>query len=341
MTERFPISGAMLEEAARWRMQLHELGVRTTAEFEAWRHSRPEHEAAWTQVEAPWTYLGEQATAPEVLAARGAALERGRRAARARWGRPGTFAQRRRAVIAAAAAGLLAITGLSLYLSSQPATYRTGIAERRTVALPDGSSVSLDSDSEVHVGYTKHTRELTLMRGQARFDVAHDVQRPFSVDAGDRRVVATGTSFDVDLLGPELSVTLIEGHVVVLNSAPLSQQVANPLSETQVVKLEPGERLVATRHTPGSIQRVSLDKATAWQSGYLIFEDETLGAAVQRINRYAHPRVLIRDAPAAALRFSGVFKAGETSAFIDSVTRYLPIEQAKTADGDVELRRRD
>jgi len=341
MTERLPISDAMVQEAAGWRIQLHELGVRTTAEFEAWRHSCPEHEAAWAHVEAPWTYLGEQATAPEVLAARGAALERGRRAARARWGRQGNLAQRRRAMMAAAAAGLLAVIGLSLYLSSQPATYRTGIAERRMVPLSDGSSISLDSDSEVRVSFTKQARELTLVRGQARFDVAHDVQRPFSVDAGDRLVVATGTSFDVDLLGPEVSVTLIEGHVVVLNGPSLTQQGANSLSGMQGVKLEPGERLVAIRHAPGSIQRVNLDKATAWQSGYLVFEDETLGAAVQRINRYAHPRVLIRDASAASLRFSGVFKAGDPSAFIDSVTRYLPIEQDKTADGDVALRRRD
>jgi transmembrane sensor len=334
-----PISEEMLQEAAGWRIRLHELEVRSTAEFEAWRQACPGHEAAWAQVEAPWSYLGEQATAPEVLAARGVALERGRRAASARWGGGGGFAQRRRALMSAAAAGLLAVIGLSLYLSSQPTTYRTGISERRMVPLADGSSVSLDADSEVRVSYTRHSRELTLVRGQARFEVAHNVQRPFSVDAGDRRVVATGTSFDVDLLGPELSVTLIEGHVVVLSKDSLTQLDANPHSGPQDVKLEPGERLLATRRAVGTIQRVNLEKATAWESGYLIFEDETLGAAVQRINRYAHPRVLVHDEAAAALRFSGVFKAGDPAAFIDSVTRYLPIEQGRTAGGDVELSR--
>jgi transmembrane sensor len=341
MTELFPITEPVLAEAAGWRIRLHELGVLTTIEFEAWRQACPEHEAAWAQVEAPWDYFGDQATAPELIAARGAALERGRRAARARWRYTGKSAEWRRAIIATAAAGVLAVIGVSLYLTDQPATYRTGIAERHVVALPDGSSVSLDSDSEVRVSYSKHARELTLLRGQGRFDVAHDIERPFSVNVGDRRVVATGTSFDVDVLGPEVSVTLIEGHVVVLNRQPGTLNGADSLSGGQGLILEPGERLVAIGDAPVSVQRVNLDKATAWQSGYLVFEDETLGAAVQRINRYAHKRVLIRDPSAAALRFSGVFKTGESSAFIDSLTRYLPIEEKKREDGSVELRLRD
>src|SRR3546814_1264895 len=78
--------------------------------------------------------------------------------------------------------------------------YRTVLGERRVVTLADGSTVSLDAASEVRVAYSERARELALVRGQARFDVAHDPRRPFAVQARDQRVVATGTAFNVDLL---------------------------------------------------------------------------------------------------------------------------------------------
>src|SRR3546814_3966246 len=76
--------------------------------------------------------------------------------------------------------------------------YRTVLGERRVVTLADGSTVSLDAASEVRVAYSERARELALVRGQARFDVAHDPRRPFAVQARDQRVVATGTAFNVD-----------------------------------------------------------------------------------------------------------------------------------------------
>src|SRR6185437_15005809 len=78
------------------------------------------------------------------------------------------------------------------------------------------SQLTLDARSEVSVRYTSDARALTLVRGQAQFDVAHDVARPFSVTAEGHEVLATGTAFDVDLLGPKLLVTLLKGRVVVL-----------------------------------------------------------------------------------------------------------------------------
>jgi transmembrane sensor len=325
-----PPAPDFLEEAARWRIQLHELGIASTPEFAAWRRSSPDREAAWARVEGPWRGLGQQAAEPELIAARGAALERARRAGRARWRDRRTISAPRALIAAGAAAVLVVVLGMLYW--NRPATYRTDIAERRVLTLEDGSTLALDSKSEVRVRYTNDTRTVTLVRGQGRFNVAHDVLRPFLVEAGDQRVIATGTSFDVDLTDSKVSVTLIEGHVIVETRSDLPGQG---------VKLEPGERLVAAQHARPSVQHVDLGKATAWQEGYLVFEDETLASAVLRVNRYASHPVVIRDPTAATLRFSGVFKEGETAAFVDSVTRYLPLEEQTLPDGSVELKRRE
>jgi transmembrane sensor len=342
MTAGSPLNDGVLTEAAGWRLRLHELGVSTTQEFESWRASSPKHEAAWNSVEAPWRYMGDQATAPELIAVRGAALERARREGRARWqdrhvGRLGRLGL----IGTAAAACLLVAVAGAFYIHQLPVAYRTGTSERRVVTLEDGSTVSLDSRSEIAVRYAQHARELTLVRGQGRFDVAHDVERPFSVVAGDQKVVATGTSFEVDLIDSRVMVTLIEGHVVVLDRQEPDHEHTGSAAPREGVKLEPGERLVALKNARLSVQHVNLERATAWQSGYLIFEDETLASAVERVNRYARNPVVIRDPSAAALRFSGVFKEGDTAAFVDSVARYLPIDGQVHDDGSIELKHRE
>jgi transmembrane sensor len=343
------LNDALLEEAARWRARLHEINAATTPEFEAWRRASPKHGEAWEQVAAPWRLLIGQASAPELIVLRGAALERARRAARNRWHHRGSGFRSTRSV-AAAAAILVAIGGGILYMRALPTVYRTDVGERRVVRLNDGSTISLDSRSEVTVHHTKYSREVTLVRGQGRFDVAHDVERPFSVQAGDRKVVATGTSFDVDLVGSDVVVTLIEGHVVVLDRQANDREVrAQPPASglpDEGVKLEPGERLIASArlspraHIAPAVQQVNLERATAWQAGQLVFDNETLAAAIERINRYSRSKISVADADAGAIRLSGVFKEDDTRAFVDTVTQYLPLEKSVHADGTVELSRR-
>ena len=85
----------------------------------------------------------------------------------------------------ATAAGILAvaIAAVLIWHTQRSDVYRTPAGERRVVTLSDGSQIALDSQSEVRVRYTARARALTLAKGQARFDVSHDVERPFSVAA--------------------------------------------------------------------------------------------------------------------------------------------------------------
>src|SRR5690606_3963976 len=87
---------------------------------------------------------------------------------------------------AVAAVLLLSVVGVIAFHLGSPDVYRTGIGERRVVTLADGSKVQLDSSTELRVDYTKQARDLQLIKGQARFDVAHEPERPFYVIAGGR-----------------------------------------------------------------------------------------------------------------------------------------------------------
>lgn len=315
---------ARLAEAAAWRVRLTDAGLETSPELEAWIAARPENAAAWREAQDLWRLLGDHAGSPELLSARRTAVDRAHRASAARSGRVGR--------LAILAAGLACGFVLSLCgWRAQPKSYRTARAERQVVSLSDGSIVTLDADTVLKVRYRPRLRSLTLVRGQARFDVAHDLARPFQVRAGEETVIASGTSFDVAVREKAVRVVLIAGKVSVLGgwSGPPTG-------------LSPGQGLVAAsaRGRP-HVAAVNLDHATAWEAGDLVFDDEPLSAAAAEVSRHAARSVKISDPTAADLRISGVFKAGDLATFVDTVTRYFPL-RAETSglEQDVVLRSR-
>jgi transmembrane sensor len=358
-----------LVEAAAWRSHLAETDAETSEAFESWRAADPRNEAAWKQVQEPWKIFGEHAAAPEIIELRRAALAEARSMGRRRWIRTYRFGMKSKFAIAAAILGVVA-SGLLFWHSKQPEVYRTASGERRVVTLRDGSQIALDSRSEVQVRYTDTTRDLTLSRGQARFDVAHDVERPFSVIAGGQKVVATGTVFNVDLLGSNVLVTLIEGHVVVLSQAPggANREAAGPNTPDQMsssgnlsgggapstplsrirsvsqsgrgIELVAGEQLVVTPVSSPSIERVNIDRTTAWQNGQLIFENEPLSSVIARVNRYADRRIDLVDVPTGELRISGVFHTGDVNGFVSTITSYLPVRANQGENGSIRLSHR-
>ncbi|HYG27219.1 MAG TPA: FecR domain-containing protein, partial [Caulobacteraceae bacterium] len=210
-TSSIPEHGPMtpLQAAAVWRMRIGsaDWSVEDERVFEAWLAEDDLHRRAFERSGQVWDLVDSQAATPDIMVIRRDALHRAQRTARGRlagWSRPTAT---RRVAIAAAVAGCIALGGLGLLPRGD--VYRTGLNERRVVLLSDGSKLSLDAQTRVIVNYSDDARRLTLANGQARFDVAHDVSRPFSVRAGDRTVVATGTAFNIDVFADKARVTLL------------------------------------------------------------------------------------------------------------------------------------
>ena len=340
-----------LVEAAAWQLRLSEEGLEQTPEFERWLLADARHQDAWDRVQSPLDFISEHQASPETLQWRRVALANAQKAARARWLDP-TRARRARTGAVAAAAALLGGVALFAWYLERPDVYQTQIGERRSIALADGSHVELDSATQLLVRYSSHARELTLTRGQARFDVAHDVERPFSVTAGAEKVVAMGTAFNVDLSGTKLVVTLIEGRVVVLpkrdglsftalftQGPPTASHLSTELAR-RGIELNPGQRLeVSVSGKTSDIAPANLERSNAWQSGQLIFDDAPLNTVVEQVNRYARRPLVLRDENAGRERVSGVFSTDDIDGFVDTLTRYLPLD-AEVRDGATYLSHR-
>lgn len=333
------VTDAMLETAAMWRQRMASPGwnADNDAELEAWVQSDERHERAFNRTGDVWRSFGMHAASPGMIAIRKELLARVQRVGQGQWsgGNHAKGLPRRRLIAAAVAAA--AVTGIAWPLATQGSVYQTGVGERRVVILRDGSVLSLDAMSRVSVRYSRDARRLTLSRGQARFDVAHDATRPFSVTARDRTVVATGTAFNIDIVRPEVRVTLIEGKVLVLahRSAPIPRMEGGPV-RAKPIELRAGEALVAPADAPPTVvAKVDVERATAWQHGKLIFDKEPLAEAVERMNRYSERKITIGDAEAGAMPVSGVFNMGDVDAFMDSAASFLPLRVEAASNGFV------
>ncbi|MBN6150658.1 FecR domain-containing protein [Xanthomonas sp. AmX2] len=308
------------QAAARWCLLLA-TGEPSSAQrqaLDAWLQADPEHARLLQRARRAWALTGAAAQHPRVQALRAAARADARRAPRP---------------LAWAVAASVALAAFGAWWMLAPDVYRTGLAEQREVVLDDGSRIALDADSQVEVHYRSRLRELRLRRGRAAFTVARQRERPFVVEAGDSRVVATGTVFSVERVGTQVRVALYEGSVEVqAGGRSVARQAPAPQP------LAAGQAWTSPAGDAGRARIVRVDPAQdqAWRSGLLLFDDEPLAAAVARVNRYSPvPLELSEAAAARPLRVSGMFRAGDSAAFVSGVTAVLPLRSRPRGDAVV------
>lgn len=329
------------EIAATWCARVAEgpLAPDERIAFQEWIDADTEHPALFERTVAAWQALEDQAGSPEMIMMRGDALETVRRANQRRWTR--RFSGWRQ--VAAIAACLLIVIGGGLAWRLVPTSYETGTGERRVIALADGSRVSLDAATRVDVRYWGDRRQLWLRQGRAKFSVAKDPLRPFSVQAADRMVIATGTQFSVERLSGQVRVVLYEGRVAVLDTArtaaPPQALRIGPRKLAADQALLPGRELVVSTTAPvAKLAQIDAGRSLAWEAGLMQFTDEPLGTVLERMNRYGAIKIRAGDPRAAGTAISGQFVGGDVDAFVEGVTAVFPLSAARQSNGDVVLR---
>jgi transmembrane sensor len=228
-----------------------------------------------------------------------------------------------------AAGVLVALVGTLFYLQQQTPPIATAVGEQRMLTLTDGTRIFLNTDTRLFVQEGAAQRRIKLESGEALFDVAKDPQRPFVVTAGDKEVIAIGTSFVVRRDERQLTVTLMEGKVAVSPSAgarPESDENPDKYPADKTV-LAPGQRLTFVSHKPPKVDEPPIEKVTAWRRGEVILDKTRLQDAVDEMNRYSAVRLVIDDA-AADILVSGIFRAGDSARFAQAVaeTYHLAVD---------------
>jgi transmembrane sensor len=321
------IRGAIAEQASEWFMENRSglLDHKESFRFMAWLQASPMHVEEYLRIAALAPDLEAAAktnkTPRETLLMRARAEPGGTVSFdRAGLGQPPVLARRRRSPVwSLAAAATLAVLAVTTVWSMRdgerfglPRSYSTVRGEQRVQRLPDGSVLHLNTDSAVTVRYSRTERLISLDRGQALFEVAHQDQRFFRVQTNRAGVVAVGTQFDVYRKSGTSTITVVAGSVAVYRGG------SPPPGGEPSVRLNPGDQIDVGDRI-GALRHVDAHAAVAWLQRQIAFQDEPLGEVAAEFNRYGPISVEIDDASLRARPISGIVDAYD----IDSFAAYL------------------
>lgn len=298
-----------------------------SAHFAVWLTADPRHRAAYLRLAVAWERSARLRalrpaagrTDPNLLALRRP---------------PGTDRRWRWSFAVAASLAVTAtlVTGWH-FGPGATQTYRTEVGGLTRILLADGSAVTLNTATELHVRLTSSRREVELIRGEAQFAVAHDKTRPFEVRAGGRTVRAVGTAFDVRLTpGSSLEVIVTEGRVALLEKAGSAMEATTSVISAGEAALAERDKVIVRRVTP-----VESAHRLAWRSGELSFQGETLAQAVVEFNRYNRRQLKIENPAIAALQVGGNFQTLDVDSFVAALERSFGITAKVREDGTLVL----
>jgi len=178
--------------------------------------------------------------------------------------------------------------------------------------LSDGTKVWLNSQSEIEFPVSfKGDQRVINLSGEAYFEVAHDSERPFIVHCFNQTVQVLGTSFNIKAYANENKVitTLVEGKVTVGSGG-------------NKITLTPGMESVCHRSNNGiEIYKANPDFATAWRTGYFMFNEQSLEDMIKVLERWYGYEFIYSNQVGETGTFSGRFnKYSDLESTLHSIT---------------------
>lgn len=282
--------------------------------FRLWLEESPGHRQAYETAQAQWEWMEPFKTM--AFPARDAALLYRGKSSR-RW------------VKYSAAASLLLALGLSAFMPNGwvgiPHSYIAEKGGRHIVTLADGSSVELNTDSEVRVHFNHWRRNVEMIKGEAFFTVTHNAERPFEVRAGSGLIRDIGTAFEVYIKPEQVLVAVQEGIV-----------------EVQALKkreLTAGQQLAFSNSGEfQALQGQDVAGLTAWRQGNLVFRDRRLDDVLAEVGRYHDTRIRLQNESLGKLRVSGTFHTAELGDTLNAIATILPVSIDHVGEHEIVLK---
>ncbi len=198
--------------------------------------------------------------------------------------------------------------------------FTTAVGEQRTISLADGSTVILNTDSEVSIRFSDDLRALNLVSGEAFFDVAKDVLRPFSVNVGDRYITAIGTEFNIYRKTGETTVAVIEGTVAVhAANQPVAADNASLVNSGQIGTFSSNIPGITVTAVP------NIEDFHSWRIGVVRFDDVSLQRLIDEYNRYNTRKIRIADNHLGDQRIGGVYQLAKVESMLTGLELNYPL----------------
>ncbi|MXY55029.1 MAG: DUF4974 domain-containing protein [Gammaproteobacteria bacterium] len=221
--------------------------------------------------------------------------------------------------------------------------YATQVGEQRTLTLEDGSTVTLNTRSQILVGMTDNVRRVVMDRGEAYFEVAPDPLRPFTVEVGGQSITARGTEFNLRRNGDGFALALIDGRLA------LHRQGREPPADPPWLDLRqhPVENGSLARDEFGLVAGAVVDfnahdqtfaahhdsnvaRRQQWRQGRLTFIDEPMARVVAELSRYSEKPIRIHDPKVGDIRVFATLRLDSIDEALTTLENAVPIRVVPT-----------
>ncbi len=304
------------QQAAAWAAKDTVLSAQEQAELDAWLDADQRHLGAFLK-----------ANAVLLRVARGTAVPVDRP-------QPAQLNRRRLLLVGTIAASLaVAVVGVDHFWDRiHEDVYSTKLGETKVVSLSDGSQITLNTSSKAIVRYTTDRRGITLVQGEALFNVAKNKMRAFVVESRGIEVRAVGTSFSVlSLPDRPFEVHVREGIVRI--DRPHMRSIFLPANQSAVIAADASVRLEALTPT-------KLDQYLAWQSGHIFLQNRTLASAAREFARYSRTQIILDDPTVANSTVTGLYQSSDPVGFAKAAAVSLDLN-VDMKDHEVHLSRKN
>ena len=288
----------ILRQAVNWSILLDDDpdDPALRAKFEAWRAEDPSHDEAWQETRRASRLIA-QTKHVTPLAPAGTLTK-------------ATPPRKTRAVSRASMLAALAATIVFVWFAAPEAILRfnadhmTGTAEQKVITLSDGSRVRLAPESALSFADTSKERGITLLSGEAYFDVVQDPARPFTVTAEAASVTVLGTGFNVRLGADLTDVAVKHGRV----------RVDAESGAKDSVTLQAGQwaRVSADGRTARGV--IDPDAVGGWTENRIVAIDRRLSDVLADLRRYYAGTIILTGEALAQRSVTGVFDVSDPAA---------------------------
>lgn len=185
--------------------------------------------------------------------------------------------------------------------------------------LSDGTSVFLNSESELRypINFGTTSREVEL-KGEAFFEVAEELQRPFVVKAEQIYVKVLGTSFNVNTYNKDcIETVLVKGSVGIQAEG-----------DSREYRIKPHELASFDRKSKTiAVKEVDILPYVTWKEGHFLFKNQSLEQIMDIMARWYDIKVEFQEESIKHLHFTGDIKRhAEFSVILEALTSSVNVD---------------
>ncbi|MFC3151043.1 FecR domain-containing protein [Litoribrevibacter euphylliae] len=293
---------SIAKQAVAWLVewQMAEDQDRIWQQIEDWRSADPLHEKAWQHIESINQKLGMVAGPSNSNLAHRVLTK--------------PSVSRRDAVKYLSIFMLMA--GGGWQIARNPhwyADHRTSVGQQKTINLPDGTLLVLNSSSAVNIEFTAHERRIVLLKGEAFISTGKASELPMKIQVSQGDLRPIGTEFSVHQLGERAKLSVYDGQVEV-----------QPHSMTGLRIVDAGESVLFS-----SIQVFSKTSANrtelAWTKGMIVASNMRLDEFLAQLGRHRYGLIQC-DPHAANIKVSGTYMISQVDQVLAALEKALPVK---------------